>query len=86
MTGKNFTEDDKKKLIELLNFVAKNAEFNGLNVQSVLDFTKLLSHAQQVILPKINDHILEIKRVIEAPKEAEPQAAEISKPSKAKKK
>lgn len=85
MTGKNFTEDDKKKFIDLLNFVAKSAEFNGLNVQSVLEFTKLLSHAQQVILPKINDHILEIKRVVEAPQEAQPQA-EAPKQSKAKKK
>jgi hypothetical protein len=83
MNGKHFTEDDKKKFIEFLNFVAKNAKFSEMNVESILSFTKLLNHMQVAILPKINDHILEIKRVIETPQE--PQAEPV-KQSRAKKK
>lgn len=83
MNGKHFTEDDKKKFIEFLNFVAKNAKFGEMNVEGILSFTKLLNHMQVAILPKINDHILEIKRVIETPQE--PQAEPV-KQSKAKKK
>jgi len=79
MTGKNFTEDDKKKFVEFLNTVAKNAKFNDLSIETIINFNRLLAHMQQVILTKINDHILEVKNVVEAPKE-EPKKA-----SKAKK-
>ena len=59
-----FTEEDKEKLIHFLNFVAKNAEFK-VNTQEIIDYFKLLNHMQTSILPKVEEHILEVKRVIE---------------------
>jgi len=59
MGKNNFTEKDKEQVIAFLNYIAKNATFTQ-SVQGSIEFVKLLSHMQQVILPKINDHILEI--------------------------
>jgi glutaredoxin 2 len=83
MNGKSFTEDDKKKFVEFLNTVAKNAKFNDLTIESIINFNKLLAHMQQIILTKINDHILEVKNVVEAPQEAAQEAPK--KAAKAKK-
>ena len=66
----NFTEDDKKKVIEFLNCVAKNAKFD-LSVPEIIEFFKLLSFMQQSLIPKIDANILEIIRVVEASKNAE---------------
>jgi hypothetical protein len=63
-----FTEEDKKKVINFLNMVAKSAKFE-FDTQQVIEYFKLLSHMQQTILPKIEDNILEIKRVVEGNKE-----------------
>jgi hypothetical protein len=67
--GNNFTEDDKKKLVDFLNTVASKASFKDMNVQDIIAFFKLLSHMQTVIIPKIDSNILEILRVVEASKE-----------------
>ena len=67
MTGNKFTEEDKQKLIDYLNLVAKHARFDFDTNESIKHF-HLLSYMQQVLLPKINANILEIKRVIEDPK------------------
>jgi len=66
----NFTEDDKKKVIDFLNAIATKASFNEMNVQDVISFFKLLSHMQTVILPKIDANILEVLRVVEAKEES----------------
>lgn len=68
MTGNNFNEDDKKKVIEFLNTVAKHAKFE-MNTEQVIAYFKLISHMQQVILPKIDANILEVKQVVEAKEE-----------------
>lgn len=60
----NFTEEDKKKVVEFLNLVASKAEFK-LNTQEVIQHFKLLSYMQQTLLPKIDANILEVKRVVE---------------------
>lgn len=65
MDKNNFTEDDKDKMIEFLNLVAKHAKFE-MNTTELIKYFKCLSHMQQVILPKINDNILEIVKVIES--------------------
>jgi len=62
MDGNNFNEDDKAKIIDFLNYIAKNATFTQ-DVKGALEFVKLLSHMQQVILPKVDGHILEVKKV-----------------------
>lgn len=61
-----FSDKDTEKLVSLLNFVATHAEFNGLNVQKVLEFTRLLNWAQTDLLPKIEAHKFEILSVKEA--------------------
>jgi len=60
-----FNEDDKKKFIDYLNSVADSAKFE-MNTQQLCDYFKLLAHMQQVILPKINANILEVKKIVEA--------------------
>lgn len=67
MTELHFSEEDKQKVMEFLNMVAKNAKFN-FKTEDVIKYFKLLAHMQSKILPKIDANILEVKRVIE-PKE-----------------
>jgi len=71
-----FSEEDKKKLIEFLNLIAKHANFNFSTVEAI-DYVKLLTHLQQKLLPKIEQHILEVKRVVQA----EPKKAKAKKTS-----
>jgi hypothetical protein len=63
MEGK-FNQDDKEKLIKFLNFIAKKSQFN-VNTQEIIEYFKLLTHMQQVILPKVDKNILEIVEIIE---------------------
>lgn len=63
----NFTEEDKKKVVDFLNMVATNGEFN-LKIPDMIKFYGLLSFMQKILLRKIEANILEIKEVIE-PKE-----------------
>ena len=60
-----FTEEDKQKLIEFINIIASKGEFK-LNTQEVIKYFKLLSFVQQELLPKIDDNIMEITKVVEA--------------------
>ena len=64
MTDMRFTEEDKQKLIEFLNIVAKHAKFT-FDTTEVIQYFKSLSHMQTKILPKVEANIFEIKRVIE---------------------
>jgi hypothetical protein len=66
MDPMKFNEEDKKQFILFLNFIGKNATFNGLKTQDIIEFFKLIQHMQQSILPKIEANTLEIKRVVEA--------------------
>jgi hypothetical protein len=69
MDNNKFTEDDKQKLIEFLNFVAERAEFPQWKTTDTIKHFKLLSFMQQVLLPKVEANILEIVQVIEQKKE-----------------
>jgi len=71
MDNKSFSEADKDKVIDFLNLVATKAEFT-LKTEEVIKFYKLLAHMQQIVLPKIDAHILEVKRVVK-PDKAEPK-------------
>lgn len=75
MEGK-FSDKDSEKLVEFLNFVANHAEFNRLNINKILSFTKLLNWAQTELLPKIEANKFEVLSVREV---------ETSKPSSRKK-
>jgi hypothetical protein len=68
MDKMKFTEEDKEKLIEFLNSVAKNAKFT-LDTNDLIKHFKLLAHLQQTIIPKIDANILEVKRLVEPEKE-----------------
>ena len=67
MNGLNFNEEDKKKFIEFLNIVAKNAVFT-MKTDEIVAYFKLLAHMQSSILPKIDANLLEVVRVVEADK------------------
>lgn len=66
--GKNFTEEDKKALIDFLNYVAEHATFE-MKTKDVLSYFKLLRVMQTSILPKVEKHILEVVKVVEPEKE-----------------
>lgn len=68
----NFTEDDKQKVIEFMNMIAKNAKFK-FKTEDVINYFKLIAHMQQKILPKIEANILEVKRIIEAKEQTDKQ-------------
>lgn len=63
-----FNEEDKEKVVQFLNIIAKNANFN-LNTAQIIEYFKLLSFMQQTLIPKIDDNIMELKKIIEDSKE-----------------
>jgi hypothetical protein len=65
----HFNEEDKQKVMEYLNTIAKTARFD-MNTEELISYFKLLAHMQQVILPKIDKNILQVKRIIEAKEES----------------
>ena len=60
-----FKEEDKVKVVEFLNMVAQKANLN-LNTQEIIKYYGLLSYMQTELLPKINNNILEVVKVVEA--------------------
>jgi hypothetical protein len=65
MTELSFKEEDKQKVIDFLNIVAKNATFT-MKTDELIVYFKLLSFMQNALLPKLNANILEIIKVQEA--------------------
>lgn len=63
-----FNEDDKKKVIQYLNLIAKKARFN-MDTQELIDYYKLLNYMQVELLPKIDANIFEVKSIKEDNKE-----------------
>jgi len=68
MLENKFTDEDKAKIVEFLNFIATKAEFNAWKTEDSVKHFKLLAHMQQVILPKIEANIFEVKEVVQAKK------------------
>lgn len=64
-----FLEEDKEKLVKFLNMVATKAKFNDMSTQEIIEYFRLLNFMQATLLPKVNDHIFEIKEVIEEEEE-----------------
>lgn len=78
---KGFKEKDLENLTKLLNFIAEKAEFK-VNVKETISFYGLMAWAQQELMKKIKDNILEIKKVhepVEEPVEQPKRAARKSK-------
>jgi hypothetical protein len=61
-----FNEEDQKKFVEFLNYISKNAKFDGMKTQDIIDYFKLLSYIQNKFLPKLDANILEVKRIIKS--------------------
>jgi len=68
MLENKFTDADKEKVVEFLNFIAIRAEFSNWKTEDSVKHFKLLAHMQQVILPKIEANIFEVKEVVHAKK------------------
>ncbi len=64
MDANKFSEEDKEKVTEFLNLVATHARFD-LDTNELINYFKALAYMQQKILPKIDAHILEVKKVVE---------------------
>lgn len=62
---KNFSEDDKNKVVQFLNHVAKHATFEH-KTNEAIEFYRLLSYMQQNLIPKIDANCLEVKKIIES--------------------
>lgn len=60
-----FQKEDKEKVIEFLNLVAKHAKFE-MNTPELINYFKALSYMQKSLLPKIEANIFEIIAVKEA--------------------
>lgn len=58
-----FTQEDKEKFVEFLNFIAKRAAFSDWKTEDTVKHFKLLAHMQQVMLPKIEANIFEVVEV-----------------------
>lgn len=59
-----FNEEDVKKFVNFLNTVAKKAEFK-MDTQDIIKYFGLLSHMQQVIVPKLKANVLEVVAIHE---------------------
>lgn len=68
MLDGKFNKEDREKFIKFLNFIAKNAKFDGMKVDDSIQLVNLLSHMQTQIIPKIESNTLEVVEVTE-PKE-----------------
>ena len=66
----SFTEDDVKKLVAAINFVSANLELKqGCgSFENSIEWTRHMGFLQREIVPKVRDHILEVKAVHEAEK------------------
>lgn len=66
MTQKSFKEKDSENIVKLLNFISDKARFN-LDVKETITLYGLMAWAQQDLKPKIDAHVMEVKRVVENP-------------------
>lgn len=69
-----FTEDDKAKIVKFLNLVAKHARFD-VDTSELIDFFKHLQFMQQVVVPKVENNIVEIKQIVENKEKAAEEAS-----------
>lgn len=68
MKPNSFTEKDSENLTKLLNLISQKGDFH-LRVPDIIQMFGLLAWAQKELLPKINDHIFEVKEQVQMKKE-----------------
>lgn len=71
MLDHKFTEADKTKLVDFLNFIATKATFPNWKTEDTVAHFKLLAHIQNIILPKIDANIFEMGKVVQLEKSPE---------------
>ena len=59
-----FNQEDKKKVIEFLNTIATNAEFQ-MKTPEIIKYFHLLHYMQSTLIPKIEANILEVTKITE---------------------
>lgn len=69
--NKNFNDEDKQKVVKFLNMVAKSARFD-MDTTELVAYFKLLAYMQQTLIPKIDQHCLEVLRVVDPEPSPEP--------------
>lgn len=72
MSNIRLTEEDKQKVVQFLNQIGTHARFD-VNTHELIAIFKNLQFMQQVLIPKIDANILEIKQVHQAPEEEQPK-------------
>lgn len=60
---KSFDEQDKEKLIKLLNLM--HTKISNLNGKEAFEYRDLMGWAQQVLLKKVNNHIMGEAKIVE---------------------
>lgn len=60
-----FKDEDKQKVVQFLNHIAKHAQLTQ-SVNESIEFFKLLTYMQKELLPKIDANVLEVKKIVEA--------------------
>jgi hypothetical protein len=65
MTDTHFNEEDKQKVVEFLNLIAKHAKFS-MDTSELIQYFKSLSYMQQKLLVKVEANIFEVKRIVES--------------------
>lgn len=64
--GNKFTEKDRDDFVAFLKFIESDMILKGeVGLAKAARFTHLFNVAVNTIKPKIEDHILEVKRIIE---------------------
>jgi hypothetical protein len=63
MNENDFNEDDYQKFGELINFVTEKMVTTSLKTSEVVNYVRLLGHAQNQIAPKIYRNILEVQEL-----------------------
>lgn len=71
-TRAGWSDKDKEKIVELLNFIAVKAKFE-MDVKECIKFYGLLNWAQQELIRKIDMSILEVKAIREPEPAPEPE-------------
>lgn len=71
MHENKFTEKDKEKLIEYVNFISTKAKFDDFTTQDAIKYFGMLTFIQKQLIPKVEANIFEMGEVINAPKDPE---------------
>lgn len=67
----SFTEKDVEKLVKFLNFINDKADFNNMKITDIITAYGLLAFCQTELKAKLEAHVFEVKKVVNAPEAKE---------------